>query len=171
MFPIGISDEEILSEYNFTEELSIYSNLTLDNFTEKYRLVISNTLIPVFSIVSVLSNLAIFGLLISLRLNNRVYNYLIFKSFLLVLISASYIPMGNGACLHCKSHYYNTQLRLLQIYVTRVSSDSVALMVGLTETLIAFDRLCLLKNTKNWLTKLKQKYATLWIILFSLALN
>ena len=101
IFP-GISNEDILSEFNFTDDLSIYANLTLDYFTENYVLIVSNFILPIISIINLLSNLAMFGLLISLRLNNRVYNYLILKSFLVVLISASHIPMGNAACLHCK---------------------------------------------------------------------
>ena len=87
------------------------------------------------------------------------------------ILLANLLFAGNTACLHCKSNYYNTKLRLIhKRIIINVGSNSLINMVVATELLITFDRLCLLINNKNWLTKLKQKYIVIVIILYSIIL-
>lgn len=157
---------------NFTGYLSSYKNLTVDYYTEKYVLFVTYTILPLVASLSCIFNLTIFVLVLHLKINNRVYNYIIIKSFFKACISAFLIYMENAGCMYCESNFYHTKFKLMyKTYIIAVTVDSLSVMIGLTETFITFDRLCMLKNTKNWITRLTQKYVVIGIISLSIILH
>ena len=156
---------------NYTGYLSSYGNISVDSYTEIYVDFLTWNVSPLVNFIGAIFQFCIFALVLSLKLNKRVYNYIMLKSLMCTILLANLLFTGNAACLHCKSNYYNTKLRLIhKRIIINVGSNSLINMVVATELLITFDRLCLLINNKNWLTKLKQKYIAIVIILFSIIL-
>ena len=156
---------------NYTGYLSSYGNISVDSYTEIYVDFLTWNVSPLVNFIGAIFQFCIFALVLSLKLNKRVYNYIMLKSLFVIIVGVNTIFFGNAACLHCKSNYYNTKLRLIhKRIIINVGSNSLINMVVATELLITFDRLCLLINNKNWLTKLKQKYIVIVIILYSIIL-
>ena len=166
------SIEDILQKNNFTEILSTFQNVSTDYYTKRYMALLSDTIFPIQATIGSFLNFSAFALLVSLRMNTRVYNYLILKFFFQGILSTCLIFMGDSACMSCLANWVNYQYVLwYKIYVIQWAVDSVTLMIGLTEILLTFDRFYLLRGAKKSSARYQLKYIVMGVIFFSIILH
>ena len=166
------NDSKIQRAGNVTLYYGVYQNIIVDYYTEKYVEWISYIILPAVAATSALFALSSIALILSLKINNRIYNYIITRSTLKALTSICLILVEDSICMYCKSNYYNTKFKLIyRTYVIGMTVDTITVMIALVEGLITFDRLYILLNRKNWITRMKQKYLIIGIIFFSIIMH
>ena len=74
------NDSKIQRAGNVTLYYGVYQNIIVDYYTEKYVESVSYIILPAVAATSALFALSSIALILSLKINNRIYNYIITRS-------------------------------------------------------------------------------------------
>ena len=135
-----------------TINLSATSWQKLDTFAENFIFITYTYIIPSVSIASIFPSILVTMCLYFLILKKDSYKLLFIRTILTILISLINIGIQDTSCLTCRSmvftSYFNNFFRL---YLSRGCLLALTSSVMLIELFLLNDRICLLRNKKNFI--------------------
>lgn len=159
--------------HNLSYHLSVYQrpgeNMTSVDGTIELFIVFTHYMWYVFGPMLCIVNLSVFIVVFKVNRSQKIYYLMQVNSIYKAVTGGIYTFTFNTACLYCKSNFYNSLYVLIyKTYFIVVLNDILTLTVGLTEIIIAFDRLCILKNNSaNFFARQNIK----WVLPFVFAMS
>lgn len=142
-------------------------------FEESFTKPMYSYILPTVISISLFINLIVLLILRNSRFNIVIYRFLQSKTFTKLLICIFSLFSRDSHCDYCVANKYNTYLEIIyRLYGKRMMIEVLITTFGFIEIAIAYERLCLFRNTTSWIVQLglKKNFLIAFMIATSIAI-
>ena len=146
-------------DYNISEIIQETYTVPVNTiFEESFTKPMYSYILPTMISISLFINLIVLLILRNSRFNIVMYRFLQSKAFTKILICIFSMFSRDSHCDYCVANKYNTYLELIyRLYGKRMMIEVLISTFSFIEIAIAYERLCLFRNTTSWIVQLGLK--------------
>lgn len=157
---------------NFSETLSQNNESTVESFIESYVFMTYTKIIPSICGLSIFICILVIIGQSFLIFTNDAYKLLFLRTILSVLISIINIGVQDSSCLTCRSNSFTSFFNnFTRLYISRGCFLALVFSVVLLEIFMMNSRITLIKNKKNFISKIGANYQCVIAIIFPMLVH